>query len=84
MPAQPGWFSESAAQVASVGDIMFQGHWQWVSNALQATSNAVLNINQNAYPGYSRGARAGSGEGRLVSSRSGSFRRKAVRSRFTR
>nr|prf protein 5.6kD [Chloroflexus aurantiacus] len=49
--ATRGWFSESSAQVAQIGDIMFQGHWQWVSNALQATAAAVDNINRNAYPG---------------------------------
>jgi hypothetical protein len=78
--AARGWFSESAAQMASVADIMFEGHWRWISNLLDATSTAVLNINRNAYPGV---VRAGSGEGR-VSTTEGSFRRKTVRSRFNR
>lgn len=81
MAGTRGWFSESSAQVASIGDIMFQGHWQWVSNALQATSAAVENINRNAYPGI---ARSGSGEG-LYSTPDGSgFRPKRIRSRFNR
>jgi hypothetical protein len=80
MAVSRGWFSESAAQVASVGDVMFEGHWRWISNLLQATSDAVLNINRNAYPGI--GGRAGSGEGRVLSE--GGFRHKTVRSRFTR
>jgi hypothetical protein len=75
-----GWFSASAAQVAQIGDIMFEGHWRWVSNLLQATSLSVLNINKNAYPGV---ARSGSGEG-MISSGSGEYRRKLVRSRFSR
>jgi hypothetical protein len=83
MPNQGGWFAESAGQVASVGDIMFEGHWRWVSNALRATSDAVLNINANAYPAFARGARSGSGEGRTLGTPSG-FRRKAIRSRFNR
>lgn len=83
MPNTGGWFAESAGQVASVGDIMFEGHWRWVSNALRATSDAVLNINANAYPAFARGARSGSGEGKMLSS-GGSFRPKAVRSRFNR
>jgi hypothetical protein len=82
MAVSRGWFSESSAQVASIGDIMFQGHWQWVSNALEATSAAVLNINRNAYPGF---ARSGSGEGTIGTSQgSSSFRPKRVRSRFNR
>jgi hypothetical protein len=75
-----GWFSDSAGQVAAVGDIMFEGHWRWVSNLLDATSSAVLNINRNAYPGVMR---AGSGEGRIGATPDG-FRRKTVRSRFNR
>lgn len=74
-----GWFSESAGQVASVGDIMFEGHWRWVSNLLDATSTAVLNINRNAYPGV---VRAGSGESRMP--KGSNFRYKTVRSRFNR
>lgn len=74
-----GWFSESAGQVASVGDIMFEGHWRWVSNLLDATSTAVLNINRNAYPGV---VRAGSGDGRVTNN--SNFRYKTVRSRFNR
>jgi hypothetical protein len=74
-----GWFSESAGQVASVGDIMFEGHWRWISNLLDATSTAVLNINRNAYPGV---VRAGSGDGRVTDN--GNFRYKTVRSRFNR
>ncbi|MCG8347652.1 MAG: bacteriochlorophyll c-binding family protein [Chloroflexales bacterium] len=81
MAVSRGWFSESSAQVASIGDIMFQGHWQWVSNALEATSAAVLNINRNAYPGF---ARSGSGEGTISTSQGSSFRSKRVRSRFNR
>lgn len=76
-----GWFSESSAQVAQIGDIMFEGHWRWVSNLLQASSDAVLNINRNAYPGV---ARSGSGEGTVRSVEQGGFRRKTVRSRFNR
>ncbi|MGQ9611982.1 MAG: bacteriochlorophyll c-binding family protein [Chloroflexus sp.] len=79
--ATRGWFSESSAQVAQIGDIMFQGHWQWVSNALQATAAAVDNINRNAYPGVSR---SGSGEGVFSSSPSNGFRPKRIRSRFNR
>lgn len=79
--AARGWFSESAAQVASVGDIMFEGHWRWISNLLDATSTAVLNINRNAYPGV---VRAGSGEGRVGQPSEGGFRQKTVRSRFNR
>lgn len=81
MAVTRGWFSESSAQVASIGDIMFQGHWQWVSNALEATSAAVLNINRNAYPGLSR---SGSGEGMIGSPDRSGFRPKTVRSRFNR
>ncbi len=81
MAGNRGWFSESAGQVASVGDIMFEGHWRWVSNLLDATSTAVLNINRNAYPGV---VRAGSGEGRMSSSSGANFRYKTVRSRFNR
>lgn len=77
--ATRGWFSESSAQVAQIGDIMFQGHWQWVSNALQATSAAVENINRNAYPGVSR---SGSGEGGFTTGDGSSFRPKRIRSRF--
>lgn len=80
MAVTRGWFSESSAQVAQIGDIMFQGHWQWVSNALQATSAAVENINRNAYPGI---ARSGSGEGGLTTPDAG-FRPKRIRSRFNR
>lgn len=81
MAVTRGWFSESAAQVASVGDIMFQGHWQWVSNALVATAEAVQNINRNAYPGISR---SGSGEGSISTPVQGNFRPKAISSRFNR
>lgn len=81
MAVTRGWFAESSAQVASIGDIMFQGHWQWVSNALEATSAAVLNINRNAYPGI---ARSGSGEGTIGTPVRGEFRPKTVRSRFNR
>ncbi len=81
MAVTRGWFAESASQVASVGDIMFQGHWQWVSNLLEATSAAVLNINRNAYPGI---ARSGSGEGKIGSLNGGGFRSKKIRSRFSR
>lgn len=81
MAVTRGWFAESSAQVASIGDIMFQGHWQWVSNALEATSAAVLNINRNAYPGI---ARSGSGEGTYGTTEVGGFRPKRVRSRFNR
>ena len=81
MAVTRGWFSESSAQVAQIGDIMFQGHWQWVSNALQATSAAVENINRNAYPGL---ARSGSGEGSLTAPEVGNFRPKRIRSRFNR
>lgn len=80
-PVSSGWFAESSAQVAQIGDIMFQGHWQWVSNALQATSDAVLNINQNAYPGI---ARRGSGDGSSGTSDGSGFRPKRIRSRFNR
>ncbi|NJP06004.1 MAG: bacteriochlorophyll c-binding protein [Chloroflexaceae bacterium] len=81
----PGWFSESASQVASIGDIMFEGHWRWVNNALRATADAVENINRNAYPAYGgRGARSGSGEGRPAGRSARGFRHKAVRSRFNR
>ncbi|MFV9503254.1 MAG: bacteriochlorophyll c-binding family protein [Oscillochloridaceae bacterium umkhey_bin13] len=80
MAVTRGWFSESSAQVAQIGDIMFQGHWQWVSNALQATSAAVENINRNAYPGI---ARSGSGEGTFTTPDAG-FRPKRIRSRFNR
>jgi hypothetical protein len=76
-----GWFSESAGQVAQIGDIMFQGHWQWVSNALQATSAAVETINRNAYPGISR---SGSGEGSFGAPAVSSVRPKRIRSRFNR
>ena len=83
--APTGWFAESSAQVAKIGDIMFQGHWQWVANALDATRNAVLNINENAYPGIaSRGARSGSGEGSFGSTADSGFRPKRIRSRFNR
>lgn len=81
MAVTRGWFSESAGQVAQVGDIMFQGHWQWVSNLLQATSAAVETINRNAYPGI---ARSGSGESSSSVVDAGSFRPKRVRSRFNR
>jgi hypothetical protein len=81
MAVNRGWFSESSAQVAQIGDIMFQGHWQWVANALQATQDAVLNINRNAYPGI---ARSGSGEGFASTSTSGGFRPKRIQSRFNR
>lgn len=81
MAVTRGWFSESSAQVAQIGDIMFQGHWQWVSNALQATSAAVENINRNAYPGI---ARSGSGEGGYTAPEVGGFRPKRIRSRFNR
>jgi len=81
MAVTRGWFSESSAQVAQIGDIMFQGHWQWVSNALQATSAAVENINRNAYPGI---ARSGSGEIGYTAREVGSFRPKRIRSRFNR
>ncbi len=81
MAGTRGWFSESSAQVAQIGDIMFEGHWRWVSNVLTATSDAVLNINRNAYPGV---ARSGSGEGRVSAPEEGGFRRKLVRSRFNR
>ncbi len=81
MAVTRGWFSESSAQVASIGDIMFQGHWQWISNALEATSAAVLNINRNAYPGL---VRSGSGEGTVGASEVSGFRPKRVRSRFNR
>ena len=81
MAGTRGWFSESSAQVAQIGDIMFQGHWQWVSNALLATSDAVQNINRNAYPGL---ARSGSGEGAGSAPEVGGFRAKRIRSRFNR
>ena len=81
MAATRGWFSESSAQVAQIGDIMFQGHWQWVANALDATRQAVDNINRNAYPGLSR---SGSGEGMVGATDSSRFRPKRIRSRFTR
>lgn len=81
MAVSRGWFSESSAQVASIGDIMFQGHWQWVNNALVATAQAVQNINRNAYPGvYS----SGSGEGSFNTPVQSGFRPKAIRSRFNR
>jgi hypothetical protein len=77
-----GFFSASSAQVAQIGDIMFEGHWRWVSNLLQATSLSVQNINRNAYPGV---ARAGSGSGESAfESFEGGYRRKLVRSRFNR
>ncbi len=81
MAVSRGWFSESSAQVAQIGDIMFQGHWQWVSNALEATSAAVLNINRNTYPGI---ARSGSGEGAYNTPDGSGFRPKRIRSRFNR
>jgi hypothetical protein len=81
MAVSRGWFSESSAQVAQIGDIMFQGHWQWVSNLLEATSAAVLNINRNAYPGI---ARSGSGEGTYSTPDSSGFRPKRIHSRFNR
>jgi hypothetical protein len=81
MAVSRGWFSESSAQVAQIGDIMFQGHWQWISNALQATSAAVDNINRNAYPGI---ARSGSGEGAYGTPEVSSVRPKRIRSRFNR
>ncbi|NNJ13021.1 bacteriochlorophyll c-binding protein [Chloroflexales bacterium ZM16-3] len=81
MATSRGWFSESAGQVAQIGDIMFQGHWQWVSNALQATSAAVETINRNAYPGISR---SGSGEGAFSAPTVSSFRPKRISSRFNR
>ena len=81
MAGTRGWFSESSAQVAQIGDIMFQGHWQWVSNALIATSNAVLNINRNAYPGLSG---SGSGESGFNTVDANGFRPKRIRSRFNR
>jgi hypothetical protein len=77
-----GFFAQSAAQVAQIGDIMFEGHWRWVSNLLQATSLSVQNINRNAYPGVAR-AGSGSGEGMLDATGS-TYRRKLVRSRFSR
>ncbi|NJN15895.1 MAG: bacteriochlorophyll c-binding protein [Oscillochloris sp.] len=80
MATTRGWFSESSAQVAQIGDIMFQGHWQWVANALAATQDAVLNINRNAYPGF---ARSGSGESGF-STEQGGVRQKRIRSRFNR
>jgi hypothetical protein len=81
MAVTRGWFSESAGTVAQIGDIMFQGHWQWVSNALQATSAAVETINRNAYPGI---ARSGSGEGGFTTTPDAGFRPKRIRSRFNR
>ncbi|MEI6775389.1 MAG: bacteriochlorophyll c-binding family protein [Chloroflexales bacterium] len=81
MATTRGWFSESAGQVAQIGDIMFQGHWQWVSNLLQGTSAAVETINRNAYPGISR---SGSGEGAYSTPDVSSFRPKRIRSRFNR
>ena len=82
MAVTRGWFSESAGQVAQIGDIMFQGHWQWISNLLQGTSSAVENINRNAYPGIARSG-SGSGEGGFTSV-DGAFRPKRIRSRFNR